>query len=145
MKNRAEEILLQEESTYKDLLLRKNMKLRIFETVVFVVAVLVLSGMMDSKSDLFKILALGIAVGVVALAPFLYKVVLRPQYTLTRMSLIVRISGQERKYPLSEVEQAVEGRHIYRLNGKRESLMVSRQFLAQLNERLSYFHKKGKR
>ena len=137
--------MLQVESTYKDILLRKGIKMRIFETILFVIGMLLLSSFFDTRSDLFKLLAVAIAVIVVGLAPFFYKAVMKPRYTLTRTHLLISISGQERSYPLSEVEPVIEGRHVYRLSGKRESLMVSRDFLAQLNERLMYFRKKGKR
>jgi hypothetical protein len=145
MKYRPPEILLQVESTYKDLLLRKSMKMRLFETVLFIIMMLVLSGIMNPETNQFKILVFACAIAVVGLAPFFYKAVMRPRYTLTRTHLIINISGQERSYPLSEVEPVIEGRHVFLLNGKRESLMVSREFLAQLNERLFYFRKKGKR
>lgn len=145
MKKGSGEILYQEESTYKDLLLRKNFKLRILETVIFVVGMLIASNFFDTNSNTFKVAAFAIAIAVVGLAPFVYKMVLRPVYKLTKTHLIVSISGQEREYPLSEVEPVIEGRHIYTLSGKRESLMVSRQFLAHLNERLFYFRKQGKR
>lgn len=145
MKYRPADILLQVESTYKDILLRKGIKMRIFETILFVIGMLLLSSFFDTRSDLFKLLAVAIAVIVVGLAPFFYKAVMKPRYTLTRTHLLISISGQERSYPLSEVEPVIEGRHVYRLSGKRESLMVSRDFLAQLNERLMYFRKKGKR
>lgn len=145
MKYRPAEILLQVDSTYKDLLLRKSMKMRVFETILFVIGMLLLSSFFDTKSDLFKVFAIAMAIAVVGLAPFFYKAVMKPRYTLTRTHLLITISGQERSYPLSEVEPVIEGRHVFRLSGKRESLMVSREFLAQLNERLFYFRKKGKR
>jgi len=133
------------ESTYKDLLLRKSVKMRVNETILFVLGMLVLSNMFDTNSNLFKVLAFAVAIAVVGLSPFFYKAVMKPRYTLTRTHLIVSISGKERSYPLNEVEPVIEGRHVFRLSGKRESLMVSREFLAQLNERLFYFRKKGKR
>ncbi|GAA4724921.1 hypothetical protein [Brevibacillus fulvus] len=145
MKKSSEEVLYQAEATYKDLLLRKNLKLRIFETVVFVLGMLVASSILDADSDTFKLIAFAIAIAVVGLFPFLYKLVLQPKYTLTRTHLIVSMSGKETAFPLNEVEPVIEGRHIYRLSGKRESLMVSREFLGHLNERLRYFQNKAKR
>ncbi|UFJ40943.1 hypothetical protein LOK74_23650 [Brevibacillus humidisoli] len=145
MKKRTEEVLFQAEASYKDLLLRKNMKLRIWETAVFVVGMVLLSVLFGSQSNTFKLLAFAIAFGVVGLSPFLYKAVLRPRYTLTKSHLIVSIAGQERSYPLSAVEQVYEGRNVYRLQGKKESLMISREFLAHLDERLFLLQRKGKR
>ncbi|WP_134685629.1 hypothetical protein [Brevibacillus migulae] len=145
MKYRPPEVLMEVESTYKDLLLRKSLKMRVYETILFVLGMLVLSNMFGTESNMFKVLAFAIAIAVVGLSPFFYKAVMKPRYTLTRTHLIVSISGQERSYPLNEVEPVIEGRHVFRLSGKRESLMVSREFLAQLNERLFYFRKKGKR
>jgi len=139
------EIVYQADATYKDLLLRKNLKLRVFESVVFVLGMMAISGMFDTRTTEFKVMAFAIAIAVVGLMPFFYKAVLRPRYTLTKTHLIVSISGTERAYPLGVVEPVIEGRHIYRLDGKRESLMVSREFLTRLNERLVYFQKKGKR
>ncbi|CAM5796983.1 MULTISPECIES: hypothetical protein [Brevibacillus] len=144
MKKQSNDILYQEESGYKDLLLRKSMKMRIMETLAFVIGMLLLSQFFDSRTDAFKIFAFAIAIAVVGLAPFLYKFTLRPSYTLTKTHLIIRMSGQETSYPLSEVEPIFEGRHLYRVGGKRQSLMVSRQFLNHLNERL-YLYQKGKK
>lgn len=139
------EVLYRAEATYKDLLLRKNLKLRIFETTLFVLGMMLASSILGVKSGSFKVSAFAIAIAVVGLMPILYQRVLRPVYTLTKTHLIVSIAGNERSFPLNQVEQVIEGRHVYRLNGKREALMVSHEFLAHLNERLMYFHKPGKR
>ena len=145
MKKMSSEVLYQEESGYKDLLLRKSMKLRILETVAFAVGMVTLAQFFPSNDTAFKVLAIVIAIAVVGLAPFLYKAVLRPVYKLTRTHLIISLSGKENSYPLSEVEPIYEGRHLYRVGGKRESLMVSRQFLNRLNERLHYYQKNKRR
>jgi hypothetical protein len=145
MKKGSGEILYQAEATYKDLLLRKNFKMRILETVIFVAGMLIASSFFDTTSDTFKVSAFAIAFAVVGLAPFVYKKVLRPEYKLTKTHLIISISGKERAYPLNEVEPVIEGRHIYTLSGKREALMVSREFLERLNERLFIFRKQHKR
>ena len=145
MKKSSSDVLYQEESTYKDVLLRKSTKMRIWETVVFAVGMVILAQLFPENDNTFKVLAIVIAVAVVGLAPFLYKAVLRPVYKLTRTHLIISMSGKENSYPLSEVEQIYEGRHLYRVGGKRESLMVSRQFLNHLNERLHYYQKNKRR
>ncbi len=145
MKKESGEILYQEESRYADLLLRKNLRMRILESFIFVAGMLIASQFFTTQSGTFKVIAFAIAIAVVGLAPFVYKWVLRPQYKLTKTHLIISISGKETSYPLSEVEPIFEGRHLYRLSGKREALMVSRQFLARLNERLFMIRKMGKR
>ncbi|RNB55703.1 hypothetical protein AAFJ72_02490 [Brevibacillus gelatini] len=145
MKKPSTEVLYQEESAYKDMLLRKSWRMRIGETVAFVLGMMILSQFFPSNDTTFKVLAFAIAIAVVGLSPFLYKAMLRPVYKLTKTHLIVSISGKETSYPLSEVEQIYEGRHFYRLGGKKESLMVSRQFLSHLNERLFYYRKGNKR
>jgi hypothetical protein len=145
MKKESGDILYQEESSYKDLLLRKSWKMRVFESIAFVVGMMLLAQFFTNDSTTFKLLAFAIAIAVVGLAPFVYKFVLRPKYTLTKTHLIISIAGKETSFPLHEVEPIFEGRHLYRLSGKRESLMVSRQFLAHLNERLFVYKKLGKR
>lgn len=145
MKKPVSDVLYQEESTYKDMLLRKSMKMRIMETVAFVFGMMILAQFFPSDATAFKVLAFVIAIAVVGLSPFLYKAILRPVYKLTKTQLVISMSGQEKSFPLNEVEQIYEGRHLYRVSGKRESLMVSRQFLTHLNERLSYYHKGNKR
>lgn len=145
MKKSSTDVLYQEESTYKDMLLRKSWSMRIAETITFVLGMMILAQIFPRNDATFKVLAIAIAIAVVGLAPFLYKSTMRPVYKLTKTHLIVSISGKETSYPLSEVEQVYEGRHFYRLGGKKESLMVSRQFLNQLNERLSYYNKGNKR
>lgn len=145
MNKGTDEILYQAETEYKDLLLRKNFGLRILETVVFIVGMLLASAIFNAQSIIFKVSAFAIAIVVVGLAPFVYKFVLRPRYTLTKNHLIISISDKERSFPLNEVEPIIEGRHMYRLAGKREALMVSRDFLAHLNERIHLFQRKSKR
>ncbi|WP_019123946.1 hypothetical protein [Brevibacillus massiliensis] len=145
MKPKDAEVLYQAESAYGDLLLRKNFKMRIIEVLVFIFCILLASIFIDSQSVQFKVIAIGIAIAVVGLAPFAYKAVLRPRYTLTRTHLIISMGNKETAYPLSEVEEAIEGRHFYKINGKRYSLMVSRDFLAKLNEQLLRFKRKNKR
>jgi len=139
------EVLFQAEATYKDLLLRKSFQLRMLETLLFVVGMMIASSLMNSQTTGFKIFAIAIAVAVVGLAPFVYKWLLRPRYTLTKTHLIISISGKETAYPLTEVQEVIAGRHVYKINGKRHALMVSREFLRHLNERLALFQKKGKR
>ncbi|MGD8192632.1 hypothetical protein ACQCN2_21905 [Brevibacillus ginsengisoli] len=145
MKKSNDEILFQSESGYSDLLMRKSLKLRILETCLFLFGMLFASNFIDAKSGTFKVIAISIAIAVVGLAPFFYKMVLRPRYTLTKTQLIVSISGKETAYSLDQVEPLIQGRHFYKLNGKRESLMVSREFLSHLEERLALFQKKSKR
>lgn len=145
MKKGTDEILYQAEAQYNDLLLRKTFGLRTLETVIFIAGMLLASVIFDSQSNVFKVSCFVIAIAVVGLAPFVYKAVLRPRYTLTKTQLIISISGKERSFPLSEVEAIIEGRHMYRLSGKREALMVSRDFLAHLNERIFLFQRKNKR
>ncbi|WP_289142513.1 hypothetical protein [uncultured Brevibacillus sp.] len=145
MKKPTTDVLYQEESSYKDMLLRKTWRMRISETILFVIGMMILAQILPTNNTTFKVLAFAIAIAVVGLSPFLYKSILRPMYKLTKTHLIITMSGQETSYPLSEVEQIYEGRHFYRLAGKKESLMVSRQFLTHLNERLFYYKKGNKR
>ena len=145
MKKSSSDVLYQEASGYRDLLLRKSMKMRLLETVFFAVGMLILAQFFSSNETAFMVLAFAIAIAVVGLAPFLYKVVLRPVYKLTRTHLIISISGKETSFPLSEVEPIYEGRHIYRIGGKKQSLMVSQHFLNRLNERLHYYQKNKRR
>ncbi|GED71419.1 hypothetical protein BRE01_51210 [Brevibacillus reuszeri] len=145
MKKPTTDVLYQEESSYKDMLLRKTWRMRISETVLFVLGMMILAQILPTNNTTFKVLAFAIAIAVVGLSPFLYKSMLRPMYKLTKTHLIISMSGKETSYPLSEVEQVIEGRHFYRLSGKKESLMVSRQFLSHLNERLFYYKKGNKR
>lgn len=145
MRKPSNEVLYEEASTYKDMLLRKSWKMRINETVLFVLGMMILAQFFPTNDTRFKVLVFAIAIAVVGLSPFMYKSVLRPVYKLTKTHLIISMSGQEKSYPLSEVEQIYEGRHFYRVGGKKESLMVSRQFLSHLNERLFYYKKGNKR
>ncbi|MGC5328691.1 hypothetical protein [Brevibacillus sp. SYSU BS000544] len=145
MKKEYGEIIAESVATYSDLLLRKSFKLRVLETVLFIFGMLFASNFFDPKTGIFKIFAITMAIAVVGLAPFFYKMILRPRYTLTKTHLIVSISDKETAYPLDKVEPMIQGRHLYKLNGKRESLMVSRQFLSQIEERVALFQKKAKR
>lgn len=146
MKHEYGEVLYHEKATYSDLFLRKNAKMRIMETVLFVIIMILLSSLFgDRDSTVFKVFAIASAVALVGLAPFFYKWSLRPVYTVTKSHLIINIRGQETAYPLTQVEPIIEGRHMYRINGKRMPLMISHKFLAHLNERLHVINRKNKR
>lgn len=139
------EILFQAEATYADLLVRKSFRLRVLESFLFIAGMLLASNFMNPQTVQFKMFAIAIAVAVVGLAPFFYKMVLKPRYTLTKTHLIISLSGTETAYPLNEVEEVLTGRNIYKIQGKRHALIVSRAFLLHLNERLALFHKKGRK
>ncbi|WP_232699913.1 hypothetical protein [Brevibacillus daliensis] len=146
MKTQYGEVIVSDKATYSDLFLRKNPRMRILETIVFIVAIILLSLLFeDRNSALFKVVAVGSAVVLLGLTPIIYKAVLNPHYTLTKTHLIITIRGVETAFHLTQVEPILEGRHLYRLNGKRASLMINRKFLTELNQQIQLIQKKNKR
>ncbi|WP_134704686.1 hypothetical protein [Ammoniphilus sp. YIM 78166] len=140
-----QDLIRRESSTYMDIFQKRPTRYRIYETLVYMAVMFVLAGYMPADTGLYKVLAVLSAVVIIGCAPILYRKVLTPEYILTKKELIIRMSGNERVFPLQEVERASDWKALFRLQGKKEPLMVSKDFLWELDDQLEKMKKNKKK
>ena len=139
------DVIRKEKSTYMDIFQKRPTRYRIYETLVYMAVMFVLAGYMPADHTLYKVLAVLSAVVIIGGAPILYRRVLAPEYILTKKELIIRMSGNERVFSLVDVERASEWKALFRLQGKKEPLMVSKDFLWHLDDLLEKMKKNKKK
>jgi hypothetical protein len=139
------DVIIHEKSKYKDIYQKRPTRFRVYETLLYILVMFLLAGYIPVEGNLYKVMAIVSAIVIIGGAPFFYRYLFAPEYTLTNRELMVRMKGVERVYPLSEVERASSWKAVFRLKDKKEPLMVSRSFLEKLDELLSKVHKQKKR
>lgn len=140
-----QEVIYKEFSSVMNIFQKRPTKFRLAETLVFIVVLLVLSSLMETGTGMYNLLVISSTIVIIGGAPFFYKTWLTPKYVLTKKELIVELRGKKREYSLLDVERASEWRPLFLLKGKKEALMVSRQFLDRLDDQLAKIHKVKKR
>lgn len=145
MRQKQQDIIQKEHSSYMDIFQKRPTRYRIYETLVYMIVMFVLATFMTTDSGWYKILAVVSAIVIIGGAPIVYRRLLSPEYILKKTELIIRMSGKERAYLLTEVERASEWKPVFRLQGKKEPLMVSKGFLDKLDEQLTKIRKTKKR
>jgi hypothetical protein len=139
------EILMREKSTYMDIFQKRPGRYRISETFVFIFAMILITLWIPSGTTLYKILAVFAAVIIIGAAPYIYQKWLKPEYLLTKTQLVIRMKGQERVFLLPDVERASKWKPIFRLQGKKESIMASNDFINRLEGRMAKLQQKKKK
>ncbi len=145
MRQNQQDIIKQEQSSYMDIFQKRPTRYRIYETLVYLIVMFLLASLMATDSGGYKILAVISAVVIIGGAPMVYRQLLSPEYILKKTELIIRMGGTERAFLLTEVERASEWKALFRLQGKKEPLMVSKGFLDKLDEQLAKVRKTKKR
>jgi hypothetical protein len=140
-----QETLMHERSTYMDVFQKRPGRYRISETFVFILVMITLAVWVPSDSNLYKVLAVFSAIIIIGCAPYAYRKWLNPEYILTKTQLIVRIKGQERSFLLSDIERASKWKPIFRLQGKKESIMASNDFISRLEGQIAKLQQKKKK
>lgn len=131
----------QEKPSYLTLLFRKSTKVKIIETMVFIVLLLILVIVLGYSHPLFKIGAVLTAVITLGVSPIIYKIVVKPVYTLTEQDLIIQKANKATKVPIKQIKPASDLRFFYMINGKKMSLTVSDAFLDALNTQIEIIQK----
>jgi hypothetical protein len=98
-----------------------------------------------SGTTLYKILAVFAAVIIIGTAPYIYQKWLMPEYLLTKTQLVIRMKRQERVFLLPDVERASKWKPIFRLQGKKESIMASNDFISRLEGQMAKLQQKKKK
>ncbi|RKD22606.1 hypothetical protein BEP19_10115 [Ammoniphilus oxalaticus] len=140
-----QQVLYREFASYSSIFQNRPVLYRVVETLVFITAVFLLTVYMSPDSGVYKVLLFGSLFVFLGGAPLLYKFLLSPTYTLTRDELIVKLGKKERQYNLTDVESLSQWKPIFNLNGKKENLMVSKDFAQRLDDQLAKVRKGRKR
>lgn len=138
-------VIRDEYADYKTIFFRKSMRYKVIETLVFIGLVVILLGFVEPSTTEFKLGALGAGVLTLALSPLLFQMVVRPRHILTDNELILERSGKQRKVALGAVEETNDLRFFYRIEGKKMPLMISDDFIADLDNKLDQLKREKKR
>lgn len=139
-----EKPIIEERSSYNVLLVRKNWMMRIVDTSLFLIGLGFLFFIFEFRSPSFIAGAIAVAVLSVVIAPWLFRLIARPYYRLDQDRLIIQIWNKEKSIPLTDIERDFDLPYFYRVRKKRTPLLVSDNFLDELNSRLEVI-KRGKR
>ena len=142
---KQQDVIIQEQSSYMDIFQKRPTRYRMYETVAYMVVMVILASYMPTDSGFYKVLAVLSAIVIIGGAPIVYGKWLSPEYILTKNELIIRMSKEERTFSLLEVERASDWKALFRLNGKKEPLMVSRTFLGKLDDQIAKIRRAKKR
>lgn len=137
-------IIKQEKPAYFTLMMRKSSKVKILETVAFVILIMLLSAKLGFEHPYFKLAAITGAVLALGLSPLIYRVVVKPEYTLTETELIIKKFSQETRIPLTKVKNSYDLKFFYLLDGKKTPLSVSNEFLEELDNQIELLKRKLK-
>lgn len=128
--------IVEEHTSYWTFLYRKKRWMRRSESLVFVLGLIAILMFFPFRSQPFILSVIGLAIGVFFGFPCLYKVWLRPCYTLYPDRLQIRSRSCTETIPLKQIHKDFDLPNVYVINGKREALLVSNHFLEKLNGQL---------
>lgn len=126
-------IIREEYPSYFTIMLRKSTKVKIIETIIFIMLILILSFIYSFSDNIFKIGAIVSGVLVLFMSPIIYKAVVNPKYVLTNTHLIIEKSNTKREIPITNIEQTYDLRFFFIIDGKKTPLMISDNFIEDLN------------
>ncbi|WP_089969590.1 hypothetical protein [Lihuaxuella thermophila] len=133
----TEKTLIKEEKTpYKVLLYRKNRTLRLLETFFFLLGFIFVFLRFEFRSPAMIAATLLLAVGVIFVVPAVYRVLFKPRYVLYKDKLVIEIGKKKESYYLTEIQREFDLPYFFQIKNKRTPLLVSDEFLSELNVRL---------
>ncbi len=137
-------IIQQEMPTYGTLFFRKSSKVRLFETLLFVILVFFMYASYG-YTTFFKLAAVISAIISVSISPLIYKLLYQPEYLLTETELIIKTFKKEERIPLVLMEKTYDLRYFYYIKGEKRIVAVSNSFLEQLDHQLLLIKKANKK
>lgn len=140
-----QETIYKEFSSYSNIFQNRPVRYRFIETLAFIIVLVLVSAYVPSDKTWSKLLIFSVAIAFIAAAPYVYQRLLSPKYFLGKNELMIEVGGKKRTYSLIHVERASNWKPMYRLDGKKEALMVSRQFSERLDDQLEKVRKGKKR
>ncbi|MFC7441636.1 hypothetical protein [Laceyella putida] len=132
----AKQSLIVEKSKYPTLLYRKNRLLRLLESGVFALELLIVLSVFPFRSPGFIAGMILSAILAILIVPALYLWWAKPSYELYQDRLLVKVGGKEESIWLHEIEKEYDLPYMIRVKGKRIPLLVSDSFLEEINARL---------
>lgn len=135
-------VIRQESPGYGTLLLRKSGKVKMGETLIFIVILILLYAFLGYNHPYFKLGAVLIAIASLGLSPILYKGLVKPIYTLTETELVIQKRNKEERIPIVNIKPSYDLRFIFVINGEKRVLSVSDAFLEELNKRIELLNQK---
>lgn len=100
--------------------------------IIFLIGFFAMVPFFELRSTPFILMMLLWGVLVMGLTPALYRLIYRPHYTLTPDSLVIQKRGESAVYHLSEVKPGYNYPNLYVVKGKKMALLVSDDFLSDL-------------
>ncbi len=137
-------VILEESSSLSTIFFRKSMKIKIIETIIFIILIIILSLVYNSSDSIFKIGAIGGGIIILIASPIIYKMKVKPKYTLTDTYLIIEKSEIKKEIPIADIEQTYDLKFFYLIEGKKTPLMISNDFIDELNKKIDQL-KRGKK
>ena len=138
-------MLREEYPSYFTSLLRKPRGVKIIETVIFVIFLFLLSIIYDFSENMFKIGAITSGILVLSITPVIYKLIVKPRYTLTNTHLIIEKNGRKSEVSFANIEQTYDLRFFFIVDGKKTPLMVSDEFIEDLNKQIDLLKRNKKK
>lgn len=138
-------VILEESSSISTIFFRKSMKIKIIETLIFILLVIVLSVMFNSSDSIFKIGVIAGGIFILTFSPIIYKMIIKPKYILTDTHLIIEKAGIKKEIPITDVDQTYDLKFFYLIEGKKTPLMISNVFIEELNKKIDQLKRNKKK
>lgn len=135
------DIVREEVPRYITVILRKSTKVKLLESFGFIILVILISLFIDNTSGMFKILIISSGALILLSTPLVYKPIVKPKYILTKTKLIIEKSGKKEEFSLLNVEQSNDLRFMYNIDGKKVPLMITENFIEELNQQIEYVNR----
>ncbi len=138
-------IIREESPSLFTIFLRKSMKVKIIETIIFIILIFILSLMYNLSDNMFKMGAVIGGILVLSISPIIYKAVIKPKYILTDIYLIIEKAGNKREIPIVNIEQTYDLKFFFIIDGKKTPLMISNNFIEDLNKKIEQMRRNKKK
>lgn len=138
-------VIYEEQTPYTVLLYRKSGLMRLWETVLFLTGFAGVFWFYPYRSSPFIMATIAMAATVIFGFPALFRAVYRPRYTLYKDKLVIHMGKRMEEIPLAQIEPAYDLPYFFRIQGKRRPLLVSNQFLNELQAQLEIIRLTGAR
>ena len=134
-------IIYQEKPSLATVFFRKPSIVRKLETILFINGLLLAYFFIGYNKPIFKVVIVATAFLILGLSPLLYKFIVRPEYILTNTQLIIYKLNKKVEIPLIKVDQSLDLKFFYLIDGKKTILTVSNKFIDKLEEQLALIRK----
>jgi hypothetical protein len=138
-------VIYAEETPYSVLLYRKSGLMRLVETGLFLAGFAGVFLLFPYRSTPFIMGTIVAAAVVIFGFPALFRALYRPRYVLYEDKLVIHMGNRREEIPLVHIEPAYDLPYIFQIQGKRRPLLVSNQFLDQLQAQLEIIRRTGAR